>query len=63
MFLPAVLRLLSRPIHSARSHRMLTFGGPAGEVLVFHFRLRGKGSIAEEIVKYQVVTLEVPFKS
>ena len=41
---------------------MLMFGGPAGKALVFNFRLRDKGSIAEDIVKDQVVTLEVPFK-
>jgi hypothetical protein len=41
---------------------MLTFRGSAGEVLAFDFCLRDKSSIAEDIVKYQVVTFEVPFK-
>lgn len=54
MFLPAVLRLLSRPIRAARSHLTLTFSVSAGEVRVSDFCLRDKSSIAEDIVYYQV---------
>ena len=45
----------------ARSHPALTFSGSAGKVRVFDICLPNNGSIAEDIVKYQVVTLEVPF--
>jgi hypothetical protein len=40
---------------------MLTFSGSAGEAPVFNFCLPSKGSIAEDIVKYRIVTLERPF--
>jgi hypothetical protein len=41
---------------------MLTFGGSTGELRVFDFCLRDKASIAEDIVKYQIVNLEAPFR-
>jgi len=49
-----------QPACPARSHLTLTLSGSAGEVCVFDFCLPNKGSIAEDIVKYQVVALEVP---
>ena len=48
-------------IRLARSHLKLRFSGSAGEVRVLNVCLPNNGSIAEDIVKYQVVTLEVPF--